>query len=306
MIRQVLSRYATIVQVGVLACALSLMLLARQEARVAYSLYVPPPGSAYHLPQPQLARFTTLGYHEAAADLAWLRTIIYFGEEATRRGSFDHFNSYANLVIALDPQFRRIYHWAGVLSIYSRAVISREMVESSIDYLERGTERFPMDGEMHYMLGFNLYFEYPPHLKGDEEAQRRARLEGIEHLKAAVVSGTGPPWLSSMVAGLMSKQGMNQLAVNSLYQSLAVVEDPETRERIFARIQELESGSGGSSLARAMLAFQQEWAEQYPYLTMDMFLLLRPRPLFPAEAAIRPVFESDDALDVLDSMDVED
>jgi hypothetical protein len=305
MIRQALSRHATIVQAGVLACALSLMLLARQEAREAHSLYVPPPESAYHLPQPQLARLATLGYHEAAADLAWLRTIIYFGEEATRRGSFDHFDSYANLVIALDPHFRRIYHWAGVLSIYSRALITRQMVESSIDYLERGTEMFPADGEMHYMLGFNLYFEYPPHLRGDEEARRKARLEGIEHLKAAVVSGTGPPWLSNMVAGLMTKQGMNELAVNSLYQSLAVVEDPETREKIFERIRQLESGSSGSGLARSMRAFQQEWARDYPYLTMDMFLLLRPRPPFPAEAAIRPVFESDDALDVLDTMDVE-
>ena len=305
MIRQAISRHSTIVQAGVLVCALSLMLLARLEAREVHSIYVPPPGSSYHLPNTELARFVTLGYHEAAADLAWLRTIIYFGEEATIRGRFEHFDSYANIVIALDPQFRRIYQWAGVLSIYSKAVITRQMVESSIDYLERGTERFPADGDLRYMLGFNLYFEYPPHLKGDEEAVREAKLEGIEHLKDAVITGTGPPWLSSMVAGLMTNQGLDELAINSLYQSLVVVEDPETREKIFQRIQELEARSGGSSGAHSMRAFHQEWGEAYPYLSMDMFMLLRPRPLFPPEASIGPVFESDDALDVLDAIDVE-
>jgi hypothetical protein len=84
-----------------------------------------------------------------------------------------------------------------------------------------------------------------------------------------------------------------------------VVEDPETRKKIFERIRELESSTAGSGQARAMRAFQQEWAEDYRYLTMDMFLLLRPRPPFPPEAAIAPVFESDDALDVLDTMDLE-
>ena len=120
-----------------------------------------------------------------------------------------------------------------------------------------------------------------------------------------MVSGTGPPWLSNMVAGLLTKQGMNELAINSLYESLAVVEDPETRIKIFERIEELEAQSGGSSQARSMHAFQQEWGEAYPYLSMDMFMLLRPRPLFPPEASIEPVFESDDALDVLDTLDVE-
>ncbi|MBW2262349.1 MAG: hypothetical protein JRG91_10285 [Deltaproteobacteria bacterium] len=305
MIRRALSRHSTIVQAGVFVCALSLMLLARLDAREVNSMYVPPRGSVYRLPNAEFARFATLGYHEAAADLAWLRTIIYYGEEATVRGRFEHFDSYANLVIALDPQFHRIYQWAGVLSIYSRAVITREVIESSIDFLGRGTERFPMDGEMHYMLGFNLYFEYPPHLAGDEKAIRKAKLEGIEHLKAAVVSGTGPTWLPNMVAGLMTKQGMNELAINSLYESLAVVEDPETRAKIFERIDELEASAAGSSQTHSMRAFQREWTETYRYLSMDMFMLLRPRPLFPPEASIEPVFESDDALEVLDTLDVD-
>lgn len=303
MIRSVLSRFAPILWSALLVTCICLMLAARIEAREMHSLYVPPQGSAYHLPSTRYARLATLGYHEAAADLAWLRSIIYFGEQATVRGRYEHFNSYADLVIALDPGFRRIYHWAGVLSIYSRARITREMVESSVRYLALGAERFPGDGAMHYMLGFNLYFEYPPHLAGDEQKRRRARLDGIEHFKAAVVSGSGPPWLSSMVAGLLTKQGMTELAVSSLYESLAVVEDPETREKIMARIEELEARSGGSPQARRWQVFQQEWAESYRYLPMDMFLLLRPRPLFPPEAAVEPILESEQALDVLDTID---
>ena len=45
--------------------------------------------------------------------------------------------------------------------------------------------------------------------------------------------------------GLMTKQGMNELAINSLYESLAVVEDPQTRAKIFERIEELEDKNQG-------------------------------------------------------------
>jgi hypothetical protein len=305
MIRDVLNKYSSLVGWGLLATFLSLMLVARLEAREAHSLYVPPPGTTYHLPSERFARFSTLGYHEAAADLAWLRAIIYFGEQATISGRFEHFTRYADLVVELDPNFRRIYHWAGVLCVYSSAVIKRQMVEDSIRYLKEGTERFPGDGEMHYMLGFNLYFELPPHLGGDEKAKRESKLEGIEHLKRAVVSGSGPPWLANMVAGLMSKHGMEQLALGSLYDSLAVVEDPATREKIYARIREIEEKVGASGQAVWWQSFQKEWSDSYRYLTMDQFLLVRPRPLFPPEAAVEPLLpESEKALDVLDSIEV--
>jgi hypothetical protein len=294
----------TVLAGGALVLLVLAMLHARLAARERHLLVTPPPGSSYGLPDPELARFTTLGYHEAAADLAWLRTILYFGEQSAIRGRFEDFPRYVDLVIALDPEFRRIYHWAGVLMVYSRARITREMVESSIHYLKMGTERFPDDGEMHYMLGFNLYFEYPP-LLDDPDARRRAKLEGIDHFKAALVSGTGPPWLATMVANLMTKQGLDELAVQSLRESLALVEHPPTRERIIARIEELERRTGQRGHARAWSRFQQDWAECCPYLPMDMYLLLEPRPVFPPRAAFTVVAGTEDeALDMLDSLEV--
>jgi hypothetical protein len=303
MLDRIPSRLVPLLQAGLLVTIVILMLLARLEARERHELFVPPSGSVYHLPRVTHARLATLGYHEAAADLAWLRSIIYFGEQATTRGRFEDFGSYVDLVIALDPGFRRIYHWAGVLSIYSRPRITRRMVEQSIHYLELGTKRFPDDGEMHYMLGFNRYFEYPGFLD-DPEAKRRTRLLGIEQLKAAVVSGTGPPWLSGMVANLLEHQGLDELAIASLGEALAVVEDRETRENILARIRELEQKTGERAALERWQAFEAGWMATYPYLTLDMYLLVRPRPLFPPEASIRPVPESDRALEVLDGIDV--
>lgn len=306
MIRRTLQRFAPLVSGAVLVLLVLGMLHARLHAREVNQIIVPPAGSAYNLPHPGLARFTTLGYHEAAADLAWLRTIIYFGQQASVRGRFQDFERYVDLVIALDPNFRRIYHWAGVLMVYSRSQITREMVESSIHYLKMGVERFPDDGEMHYMLGFNLYFEYSVFLKDDPEAYREARLDGIQHFKRAIISGTGPPWLAPMVAGLMSKQGMDQLAIGSLQESLYVVEDEQVRKKILERIRQLESRVGEAGAARRWEAFRQEWNECCAYLDMDMFLLLRPRPVFRPEAAVEHLATTrDEALQMLDTMEVD-
>ncbi len=303
MLRQVVLKHATALVAALLGVLFILMLDARLEARESYGIVAPEPGSSYDLPHPGLARFTTLGFHEAAADLAWLGTIIYFGEQATDRGRFLDFERYVDLVIALDPQFRRIYHWAGVLMIYSRAKIDRQMVEGSIDFLERGTERFPGDGEMHYMLGFNLYFEYPPFLGDDTEAKRRARLDGIDHFRAALASGTGPAWLAGMISNLLTNQGLNELAIANLEDALAVVEDPEARRKIIERIELLEKQAGPDSRAGMWERFEREWAASYGYLTMDMYLLVGPRPLFPPEAGIEIVkSREEDAMDVLDSM----
>ncbi len=302
MLRRVLAARANILRLGLLAALVPVLLDARLGAREAYSA-LDPSQAAFRLPDPRFARLATLGYHEAAADLAWLRTIIYFGQQATVRGRYEHFDEYVDTVIALDPGFRRIYNWAGVLSIYSRAKITRENVEMSIHYLGMGARRFPGDGEMEYMLGFNLYFEYPPHLGKDGEAKKRARLEGIQHLKASIISGSGPAWLPGLVAGLAQKNGLEDLALTSLEEALAVVEDPETRQKIIARMELLENQGAGAMRKQQWMKLETGWTESYPYLPMDLYLLLSPRPIFPPEASFEPVMESEEAIDALDAID---
>jgi len=80
-------------------------------------------------------------------------------------------------------------------------------------------------------------------------------------------------------------------------------EDPEARRKIIERIELLEKQAGPDSRAGMWERFEREWAASYGYLTMDMYLLVGPRPLFPPEAGIEIVkSREEDAMDVLDSM----
>jgi len=276
-----------------------------REARLQ-RLLVSDPASIYLIPSPALTRVLAAGYTEAASDLAWVRTLIYFGEQAGIRGKFEHLHDHIDLVLALNPRFQRAYLWAGIVSIYGRSRITKESVENAIMYLKRGVEVFPDDGEMHYMLGFDLYFELPSFLRDDkgisEEEIRRVKLEGIKHFKAAILSGTRPEWLAGLVSTLLTRNGMVDLAIQSIEENLKYIEDPEAQKKLLARLQQLKGEREMSEYEKEVVGLQQRWAKDFPYLPLNMYLLVEPRSLseIPVFAALPS--ERDSAMDILDQL----
>jgi hypothetical protein len=195
--------------------------------------------------------------------------------------------------------------WAGVVSIYGRSMITRERVEKAIGYLRRGVAVFPGDGEMHYMLGFDLYFELPPFMRDDgesEEAIRKVKLEGIDQFKKAIVSGTGPEWLVALVSSLLKRNGLVDLAIQSIEDNLKYVEDPEAQKKLLDRLRELKGERAETGYEKEIMSLQQAWWRDYPYLPLDMYLLVEPRALshLPPLAALPS--ELDSAMDVLDEL----
>ena len=49
---------------------------------------------------------------------------------------------YLDAVIALDPQFRAVYRYAGTVMMYNLRRIARESIERSNHYLEQGYRKF--------------------------------------------------------------------------------------------------------------------------------------------------------------------
>jgi hypothetical protein len=276
------------------------VLAARNEARLQ-RLVLSDPARIYYIPSPNMTRAITLGYSEAAADLAWIRTLIYFGEETGIGGKFRHLDDHVELILALNPMFRRAYLWAGIVSIYSRRIITRERVEQAIVYLERGIEKFPYDGEMQYMLGFDLYFELPPFLE-DEAEKRKYKLRGIDHFKAAIVSGTGPDWLPALVGSLLKRNGLVDLAIQSIEENLKYVEDPEAQKVLLDRLMQLKGEREPGAREKEMAELNTSWGREYPYLPLDMYLLVRPRELTNLSPIVMPESETDLAMDVLDTL----
>src|SRR5262245_31773564 len=73
---------------------------------------------SYYLPPPDWLPVLALHYDAALADLIWIRSLLYFGEELVHRGEVRYLYQHADAMIALDPKFRAVYHWIAVAALY--------------------------------------------------------------------------------------------------------------------------------------------------------------------------------------------
>ncbi|MFH1435785.1 MAG: hypothetical protein ABIJ56_08735 [Pseudomonadota bacterium] len=276
-----------------------------REARLQ-RLAVSHPEKIHFIPIPEWSRAICVGYTEAAADLAWIRALIYFGEETGKSGHFEYLDSHNELILGLNPMFQRAYMWAGVTAIYSSGIITRKDVEKAIEYLKRGVEKFPYDGNMQYMLGFDLYFELPQFLAdvNDEEGIRKAKLEGIEHFKKAIVAGNQPEWLAGLVSSLLKKNGHVELAIKSLEDNLKFMEDPEKQKQLLARLAQLKGERDMGEYQKEMMELHKRWSTDYAYLPLDMFLLVEPKSLTNLPPFSSLTTETDTAMDILDQLSI--
>lgn len=195
----------------------------------------------YYLPPAEWLPTLSLGWDEAAADLLWMRALIYFGEEFRHGGGVTHVFDYGEAIVALDPYFLAAYRWMGMAALYRPQAITEADVERSVAFMKRGAERFPDDGELQWNIGAALAFELPGLLGDDAEAIRRARERGLPHLTRAAQLGAAPEWAPLSNATLLLQIGRRAQAIQHLAQMLDVVEDPETRAELEARIEALRS-----------------------------------------------------------------
>ena len=148
----------------------------------------------YYLPSPTALKFLSVGYRRALADLIWMRAQVYVGDELYERGGADHIFSYTEAMLALDPDFLRVYRWIGVTGVYRSRDSSIEEVQHAIAIMERGIERFPDDPKMLWDLGATIAFDLVPRMEPSEERREYER-RGAILLQEAARRGEGPPWL---------------------------------------------------------------------------------------------------------------
>jgi len=112
-------------------------------------------GSADELlyyPSGLMVRQAALGYETAAADIAWLRGIQYYGEHRLTDQKFDMIGHVMDIVADLDPGFIQPY-------IFGAFVLAQEMKqpERGLLLLERGRIANPDDWALAFEAGFLQY-----------------------------------------------------------------------------------------------------------------------------------------------------
>lgn len=228
----------------------------------------------YYLPPPEWLQVMSLGHRRALADLIWLRALIYFGDEFANKGAVKHVFNYGESMLALDPDFRRVYRWIGMAGVYTPTGSPRDFIEHSIDVLRRGVERFPDDGDLAWDAGATIIYELLPNLPKDDPDIDELKAEGNEHMMAAARLGAGPEWLVITNATSLRKLGKRDRELHHLEEMYAVVRDPKVKAQIEIRLGQLRDRAYSEAFRSANEEFELRRMEEFPYLPSTLYLLI--------------------------------
>jgi hypothetical protein len=97
-------------------------------------------------------RQAALGYENAAADIAWLRGIQYYGEHRITDQKYDLIGHVMDIVTELDPSFVQPY-------VFGAFVMAQEQkqTERALELLERGMRANPTNWKLAFEAGFLNY-----------------------------------------------------------------------------------------------------------------------------------------------------
>jgi tetratricopeptide (TPR) repeat protein len=230
-----------------------------------------------YAPAPDTAPLVTLGYRELCADLLFLRLGGYFGG---RENTANGIAGLVEAIIALDPQYQRIYEWgARAITLAGRGVDNRAY-QRALDVLDAGARLFPDDWKLPYLAG-EIYTQ---DLRTTNPAERRAWDErGTLLTESAIRKPNAPAEAATWAATMRTRLGQHQRAVDGLREMLLVTSDDSTRARLLGKLAELEHGSASelaSELLDARRRFDAAWLADRPAVPASMYVLLGP-PLAP-------------------------
>lgn len=97
-------------------------------------------------------RQATLGYETAAADVAWLRGIQYYGEHRINDQRYDMIGHVMGIVADLDPHFIQPY-------VFGAFTLAQELKQPArgLELLERGLRENPDSWRLAFEIGFLHY-----------------------------------------------------------------------------------------------------------------------------------------------------
>lgn len=220
------------------------------------------------LPDGNTLRVASLGFERLVADLFWLRTVYYIGDEDVTRAGYPDAPRLATLVTDIDPYFTTAY-------ILMNSVLSVLMGEPQLahDLVAKGLRYDDGSWRLHFLQGFTLFFDL-----GDHGA-------AAEHMRAAFERG-GPPYLQLLAARLYAEAGAPETAMAFIEARLREEHTAEGRRRLEQRYRDLWIERDLQRVDQALRVFERERgrpAASYAEL-LDAGLLI-PEPRDPEGAA---------------------
>lgn len=188
------------------------------EARVEASQDA---GGVGALPDGKALRVLALGFDRLLADLFWLRTVYYIGDERSDAAGYPDLERLGQLVTDIDPEFRTVY------VVMSSALTGlRGDPDAAIRLLEKGVKHVRY-WKLHFLLGFTYFIE-----RVDYESAAR-------HLTIAANEQGSPPYLPLLASRLYNQAGDPETALAFIGARLREAENPSTRAALEKRYWDL-------------------------------------------------------------------
>jgi tetratricopeptide (TPR) repeat protein len=173
-------------------------------------------GNVGVLPDGKAVAVLSLGFERLVADLFWIRTVYYIGDEYASGAKWPAAERLANLVTDTDPKFDTAYVvMASVLGTL------REDPDGAIRLLEKGAA-VSTYWRIHFLLGFQYFMEKQDYARGAKSLERAIELGG-------------PKYLQFLVTRLYTSAGDPTTAMQFIALRLKNEETPQVREGLERR-----------------------------------------------------------------------
>jgi tetratricopeptide (TPR) repeat protein len=174
------------------------------------------------LPKGEYLKPALLGYHHLGADILWLRLVQVIGKKRNTADEYEWMYHALDVITTLDPQYAYAYYAGGVIlgDLANRP-------DLSIRLLDKGVKANPKVWNIPFLLGYNYYF-----LLGDPAM-------GAEYIMKAASLPDGPSYLPGLATRMAAEAGNPDTALAFLEARLRETQDPEMREVLAYRMNEV-------------------------------------------------------------------
>jgi len=199
-------------------------------------------GEAF-VPQPQLAKFASLGFDDLAADYYWLQAIQLVGAAVENPEAHGHtIGRLIDVVTQLNPHVDHPYRFAAIWM-----TATEEDVRFANRLLERGIAMHPDEWRNPFYKGFNHFY----YLHEYDEA--------ADALEIAASHPGSPPYLNRLVPRLRSQTQGLEVAATMLLELRRNTNDPHLRAEYEKALDEIET----ERRARVLDAAREEFKRRH-------------------------------------------
>ncbi len=244
------------------------------------------------VPSPGVARILAMGYNELAADLVWVRMLVYYGDGLVHDTGMPDTEALVRLVNTLDPRFRKPYIWGAYATTFRNRFATPAEYRASVEVLRRAVEQYPDDWEFAWVLGLRLFLDVKA---TSPEEETRLKEEGAAYIERAMRLPKAPSDLPLLAASFRSRLGQKEHALRDLREMILNTQDEKGRQELVNRYAALVSETASHELADAAAELDAAWKKHLPYASRTLYILLGPPPSagFDLDAAARADLFSD-------------